>query len=169
MFPNAFTEVLQPGLSDHCPLVTNLNIKPDSGRRKYYPFKFFNFWADHPDFLGLVKEAWDNDIRGTPMYRLTRKLKRVKAILRDFNFYSFGKLCERVMDARETLNQAQSALLNNPSNPMLIDNEKKFLKAYHDLDYAEEGFLKKKSRVQWLKLGDQNTRFFHKAIKARNS
>ena len=73
------------------------------------------------------------------------------------------------MDARETLNQAQSALLNNPSNPMLIDNEKKCLKAYHDLAYAEEGFLKQKSRVQWLKLGDQNTRFFHKAIKARNS
>ena len=63
------------------------------------------------------------------MYRLTRKLKRVKAILRDFNFHSFGKLRERVMDARETLNQAQSALLNSPSNPMLIDNEKKCLKA----------------------------------------
>ena len=168
MFPNAFTEVLHPGLSDHCPLVTNLNFKPDPGNRKYYPFKFFNFWADHPDFLGLVKEAWDSDVRGTPMYRLTRKLKRVKAILKAFNFHSFGKLRERVVDARETLNKAQSALLNSPSNPMLIDNEKKCLKAYHDLAYAEEGFLKQKSRVQWLKLGDQNTSFFHKAVKARN-
>ena len=147
MFPNAFTEVLHPGLSDHCPLVASLNIKPDPGCRKYYPFKFFNFWADHPDFLGLVKEVWESDVHGTPMYRLTRKLKRVKAILKAFNFHSFGKLRERVVDARETLNQAQSALLNNPSNPMLIDNEKKCLKAYHDLAYAKEGFLKQKSRV----------------------
>ena len=46
------------------------------------------------------------------------------------------------MDARETLNQAQSALLNNPSDPMLMDNERKCLKTYHDLSYAEEGFLK---------------------------
>ena len=38
------------------------------------------------------------------MYRLTRKLKRVKAILKAFNFHSFGKLRERVVDARETLN-----------------------------------------------------------------
>ena len=48
VFPNVLTEVLQPGLSDHCPMVINLNFRPDSGRRKLYPFKFFNFWADHP-------------------------------------------------------------------------------------------------------------------------
>ena len=52
---------------------------------------------------------------------------------------------------------------------MLMDNEKKCLKTYHDLAYAEEGFLKQKSRVQWLKLGNQNTSFFHKAVKARNA
>ena len=43
------------------------------------------------------------------------------------------------------------------------------MKAFHDLACAEEGFLKQKSRIQWLKLGDQNTSFFHKAIKARNA
>ena len=29
VFPNVMTEVLQPGLSDHCPLVTRLNIRKD--------------------------------------------------------------------------------------------------------------------------------------------
>ena len=43
------------------------------------------------------------------------------------------------------------------------------MKAFHDLACAEEVFLKQKSRIQWLKLGDQNTSFFHKAIKARNA
>ena len=169
MFPNTLTEVLYPGLSYHCPLVTSLNVRPDPGRRKYYPFKFFNFWANHPAFLGLVKEAWESEVHRTPMYRLACKLKRVKATLKAFNFHSFGKLRERVEDARESLNQAQSALLNSSSDPMLIDNEKKYLKIYHDLAYAEEGFLKQKSRVQWLKLGDQNTSFFHKSVKARNA
>ena len=106
MFPNALAEVLQLGLSDHCPLVTSLNVRPDPRRRKYYPFKFFNFWADHPAFLELVKEAWESDVHGTPMYILTRKLKRVKATLKAFNFHSFGKLREHVEVARETLNQA---------------------------------------------------------------
>ena len=67
VFPNVMTEVLQPGLSDHCPLVTRLNLRQDSGRRKLYPFKFFNFWADHPAFLELVKDAWNCDVFGTPI------------------------------------------------------------------------------------------------------
>ena len=125
VFPNAMTEVLHPGLSDHCPLVTNLNFRPDPGRSILYPFKFFNFWADHPAFLELVKDAWNNDVFGTPMYRLTRKLKSVKATLKAFNFHSFAKLRERVVDAKESLNQAQYALLNSPFDPLLVDNERK--------------------------------------------
>ena len=133
LFPNAFTEVLPPGLSDHCPLVTSLKVNSDPGPRKLFPFKFFNFLADHPDLIGLVKEAWSNEVFRTPMFRLTRKLKCVKAILKAFNFRSFGRLHERVVAAREALCQAQSAVLNNASNPMLGENEKSCLKNYHDL------------------------------------
>ena len=71
----------------------------DPGHRKYYPLKFFNFWADHLAFLDLVKEAWEKEVYGTPMYRLTCKLKRVKTILKTFNFHNFGKLRDRVVDA----------------------------------------------------------------------
>ena len=106
VFPNALTEVFHPGLFDHCPLVTSLNFRPNPGCNKFYPFKSFNFWADHPAFLELVKDAWKSDVYGTPMYRLTRKLKSVKAIFKAFNFHSFAKLRERVVDVRETLNQA---------------------------------------------------------------
>ena len=91
------------------------------------------------------------------------------AALKTFNFHSFGKLRERVVDVREKLNQVQSKLLNNLTDPLLMDDERKCLKEYHDFAYAEEGFLKQKSRVQWLKLGDQNTNYFHKAVKARNA
>ena len=73
------------------------------------------------------------------------------------------------MDAREALHHAQVAFLGNPNDTGLVENEKVCLKIFHDLALAEEGFLKQKSRIQWLKLGDQNSNFFHKAVKARNS
>ena len=76
MFPNALTEVQSPGLSDHFHLVTNLNVSLAPMRKKNIPFKFFNFWADHPAFLGTVKEAWDRGVQGTPMYRLSQKETR---------------------------------------------------------------------------------------------
>ena len=51
----------------------------------------------------------------------------------------------------------------------LVENEKVCFRIFHDLALTEEGFLKQKSRIQWLKLGDQNSNFFHKEVKARNS
>ena len=141
LFPNAFTEFLPPGLSDHCPLVTSLKVNPDPGPRKLFPFKFFNFWVDHPDFIGLVKEAWCSEVFGTPMFKLTHKLKSVKAILKAFNFRSFGKLHDRVVAAKEALCKAQSVVLNSPTNPVLGEIEKCCLKSYHDL------FIQKKKEL----------------------
>uniref|UniRef100_A0A2N9IPI3 Uncharacterized protein n=1 Tax=Fagus sylvatica TaxID=28930 RepID=A0A2N9IPI3_FAGSY len=46
------------------------------------PFKFFNVWSDHKDFLSWVEEAWATEIGGSPMFTLSKKLKAVKAKLR---------------------------------------------------------------------------------------
>ena len=168
-FPCAVTEALNPGLSDHCPLIVNLNNSMDTRPKRKCPFKFFKFWADHPAFLDLVKESWDIDVYGTPMYRLTRKLRSVKNRLKAFNFHDFANVQEKVVESRETLYRTQVDMLSNPNDSGLVGMEKMCLKNFHDLARAEEGFLKQKSRIQWLKLGDQNSNFFHKAVKARNS
>ena len=73
------------------------------------------------------------------------------------------------MDSRDALLHAQAALLGNPNDPSRVENEKVCLRIFYDLALDEEGFLKQKSRIQWLMLGDQNSNFFHKAVKARNS
>ena len=168
-YPCAVTEVLNPGLSDHCPLLVNLNNSVDTRPKRRCPFKFFNLWADHPAFLALVKDAWDIDVYGAPMYRLTRKLRSVKNLLKAFNFQVFANVQEKVVAARATLYRAQADLLSNPNDSDFVGNEKMCLKNFHDLARAEEGFLKQKSRIQWLKLGDQNSQYFHKVVKARNS
>ena len=102
-------------------------------------------------------------------YRLTRKLRSVKNRLKAFNFIVFTNVQKKVVEARETLYRAQADLLSNPNDSDLVGNERMCLKEFHDLARAEEGFLKQKSRIQWLKLGDQNSYFFHKVVKARNS
>ena len=169
MFPCAMTEVLNPGLSDHCPLIVNLNNSDDARPRRRCPFKFFNFWADHPSFIDMVKVAWDIDVYGTPMYRLTQKLRSVKNHLKAFNFHVFSNVQEKVEEARGTLYRAQADLLSKPNDPGLVLNEKICMKNFQELARAEEGFLQQKSRIQWLKLGDHNSNFFHKSVKARNS
>jgi hypothetical protein len=40
---------------------------------------------------------------------------------------------------------------------------------YISISSAKENFLKQKSRINWLNLGDGNSAYFHKTIKVRNS
>ena len=67
------------------------------------------------------------------------------------------------------MHHAQAALLVNSDDSGLVRNEKVCLKNFHDMALTEEGFLKQKYRIQWLKSGDQNSNFFHKTVKSRNS
>lgn len=38
-------------------------------------------WAYHERFLEIVRESWKEDVEGSPMFRLTTKLKRLKLSL----------------------------------------------------------------------------------------
>lgn len=42
------------------------------------PFKFFNMWTQHGDFLKVVKEGWNIQVEDDPLYMLVQKLKNVK-------------------------------------------------------------------------------------------
>lgn len=46
------------------------------------PFKFCNFWLEHVDYSEWLANCWVQKIHGVPMYRLCRKLKAFKAVLK---------------------------------------------------------------------------------------
>jgi hypothetical protein len=47
--------------------------------------------------------------------------------------------------------------------------EKECLHLWVSISAAEKNFLKQKSRINWLKLGDGNNSYFHNSVKVRNS
>ncbi|XP_039155806.1 uncharacterized protein LOC104443069 [Eucalyptus grandis] len=47
---------LNPGISYHTPMVVRV-VDPQPRRK---PFKFFDFWADHPDFRSTISHAWNS-------------------------------------------------------------------------------------------------------------
>ncbi|GKV25846.1 hypothetical protein SLEP1_g35229 [Rubroshorea leprosula] len=142
-FPSTRAEFLPPDISDHCAGAVTIMAQDSHVSRK--PFKFFNFWTKNRRFLDVVKETWSSvEVQGCYMFQLCKKLKALKAPLRKLNKECYGNLPEK-------LQQEEQA--------------KKVTK----LSLAEEVYLKQKSRVQWLKEGDQNTTYFHKVMKVRRS
>lgn len=61
-FTDSEAEFLPAGISDHSPMVVTIFKNDPSGT-----FKFYNFWADEPDFMDIVRRVWSTEIRGNPM------------------------------------------------------------------------------------------------------
>ncbi|XP_028117450.1 uncharacterized protein LOC114315081 [Camellia sinensis] len=81
-YPESSASFLPSGISDHSPAVVNISETKTSFKK---PFKYFDFWSKHPDFLNCVSATWDQFIRGVPMFRVCQKLKQLKTALKLLN------------------------------------------------------------------------------------
>lgn len=113
------------------------------------PFHFFNYWADHPNFLSLVREVWKEEIPGSPIFQLCSKLKRLKSKLKELNDQNYSDLHGRVVRTKSKLNFLQEQVQASPTDPNLCREEATAAKEYRDICRATENFLRQKYRVQW--------------------
>nr|GFA44157.1 RNA-directed DNA polymerase, eukaryota, reverse transcriptase zinc-binding domain protein [Tanacetum cinerariifolium] len=74
---------------------------------------------------------------------------------------------DNVIKLRHELDEVQKSLDRDPSNVELRDEEAAYLKAFQDAIIDEERFLFQKAKIDWLKLVDANTAYFHKVVKSQ--
>jgi hypothetical protein len=70
------------------------------------PFKFFDIWMDHDEFMPQVKKVWDQNLASCPMYQLCCKLEKLKQELKLFNRDHFSNISNRVKDAKDEMYKA---------------------------------------------------------------
>lgn len=102
------------------------------------------------------------------MYRLSKKLKAPKPVIREFNKDNYSNLEKRVRKAHAILLKHHERTLANLS----IVNATRELHAqrkWQTLVRAEEAFFYQKSRITWLSDGDSNTSFFHRIASTRKA
>ncbi|GKC68299.1 hypothetical protein Tco_1100897 [Tanacetum coccineum] len=61
------------------------------------------------------------------------------------------------------------ALDVDPFNPTIREDETEYLQAFTDALLTEECFLKQKAKIEWLRVSDSNTAYFHMVVKSRAS
>ncbi|KAL0331190.1 UNVERIFIED_CONTAM: hypothetical protein Sangu_1664500 [Sesamum angustifolium] len=115
-----------PGcLSDHSPGIVSILDPPVSHPK---PFRFFNMWADHQDFMATVENGWNLNVDGTAQFCLCRKLKALKGHLKAFNNLHFSHISVRAKEADLALQDAQIQLESDPENAIIRDSVRELRK-----------------------------------------
>ncbi|XP_021863179.1 uncharacterized protein [Spinacia oleracea] len=164
VFDDVVVDYLNPGLPDHSPLVLTCKLEDHSKGR---PFRFFNYMADHPSFNQVVQDGWKVNTQGTAMHQVWQKLKCVKQGLKTLHKKEFARLEERIDTIRTDLDGIQLQLAATPIDTELQVNEKRQTELLKKFLGIQESAYRQKSRIQWLKTGDSNSKFFFSAMKER--
>ncbi|XP_048491598.1 uncharacterized protein LOC125492899 [Beta vulgaris subsp. vulgaris] len=161
-FDQAAVTFLPEGDFDHTPVVLRVYEVPLIKR----PFKFC-MWCYYSSMMDAVKEAWRQPVQGCHMYQVVEKLKRVKGVLRTLKKQGFGEAERDLIQATEEFTMIQDKLHENPGNIECIEQERIVRGKVQRAKKCVQAMLQQQAKLNWLKCGDENTRIFYQAIKAR--
>ncbi|WJX68825.1 hypothetical protein P8452_53158 [Trifolium repens] len=157
--------IMDPGISDHALLCLSEHVHMQTPLMKSH-FKFLNCVTHMPNFSDSVAQSWNVPLNGKPMFVLWQKLLRLQPVLRKLSKHITG-INITLTKARDDLTQAHILLLLDRMNPHHITQVKRYTEEVIKWSDMEEQMLRQKSKIDWLRLGDGNNRYFHASVKAK--
>ncbi|XP_010686874.1 uncharacterized protein LOC104901029 [Beta vulgaris subsp. vulgaris] len=148
----------------HSLLFTLDRIQQEGGR----PFRSLIFLQTKKVLLKLRIDLGGSIHCNHKMKNIWEKLKVVKHALKDFHAKSFSKAHCKVEELRKKL-AALRALPALQSDVTLQHEEKETLEKLKKWSHIDESILMQKSRINWLSMGDSNSKFFFTATRVRNA
>ncbi|KAK7258455.1 hypothetical protein RIF29_24033 [Crotalaria pallida] len=124
-------------------------------------------WSSDCNFKDIVQTAWNSEVDGYEMFKFSTKLKKVKRVLLQLNRDRFNSIDKKEAVLKCKLDEVQRNLQLDPGNINLQPAERDIYMEYRKISQQALSFMRQKAKEKWIQDGDQNTSFFHKAIKRR--
>jgi len=97
------------------------------------------------------------------MYKLQGKLRYIRNKIKAWNVTVFGNIFKEKAKIEEQLEQIHKGWITGDSDLDSGDQENILMQQWQLRCQQEKTLWKQKSRIQWLKEREQNTKFFHRS------
>ncbi|KAG5577642.1 hypothetical protein H5410_057776 [Solanum commersonii] len=158
-FKNIKQMVMPRVTSGHCPIL----LQCDDWEKQRPYFKFKNWWLEIDGFRELVHKWWNEfEVIGSPYYVLSLKLRMLKKKITEWSKLACGGL-----DIKKRNLLAEFADIDLVQDTRALNEDEMIVRTtvlveLEKLAKNEEARWRQKSRVLWLKQGDNNTNFFQR-------
>ena len=153
-FPDASISHLGAIRSDHAPILLDTNPQSSFAHR---PFRFEATWLRDNRCQSVIEQAWKQNVGGSDFIKLYKKQATTRDALRKWNKEVFGKCQDKINLLIQKIKEAQDLPPSSEAEAL----ESALQSELSEWLLRSETLWRQKSRELWLKLGDQNTHFFH--------
>lgn len=157
MFPDTMVENIITEESDHMAiLIRVMETAPIARAKGARPFQYEEMWSRHEGYEQMVAEAWQAAGRANGIAGVCGKLSQVTRSMHAWGRAVFGSIKRQISRLKNQLRDAKERSLVTGYTQEVRGIESQLKEIYE----REEVMYKQRSRVGWLKEGDQNTQYF---------
>ncbi|XP_068309911.1 uncharacterized protein [Pyrus communis] len=161
VFPGFRVSHLKPNSSDHIPIM--VEWMPKNKARFKKTFQYEEGWSMEEGCVVAVQQGWATEFHGSPMFQVTEKIKATQLQLANWAKTMKRSIPREISETEDKLN----ALFGRPFTKTTIAQRHELNTWLQSLLAQEEAFWRQRSKENWLKLGDQNTKKFHQKANRR--
>ncbi|XP_039140432.1 uncharacterized protein LOC120277641 [Dioscorea cayenensis subsp. rotundata] len=166
LFPKVLQNCLPRLGSDHVPIRLEVGFHLPIPRS----FRFEQAWCLTDNFDMLIREWWSSlHPCGCGAFILAKKITRLRENLKTWAKFEFGSIKLKKLGLLHEMDLLDRVRETRSLTPFEVNGEVHLRTKLGAILRQEETYWKQRARMNWIKEGDENTRFFHLVANGRRN